>query len=332
MRAGVRDWAFVERVTEPALALAPRDYLDNIRSNLVADKIPDAVARRNTPVIFNWLVGVSQFQGISDANAAAYAHKHGLASWDEIASALYGNPTCPRLGSYWQFEGCRYRKAKHTCAEPQHLGSCPLPTHPARKGALIIAAYALALFVRDICSGDLIGWVDQRLAEADAGLDAPDRAVRMGAALLEPLRQIYGIGEKVWSMALADLLLGADPQRERWVSTGASMVVIDTLMHNYLHRTGILRRFEAEHPYGPRCYAPGGCSTIIRGLADRIDARAFNPAFPACFPRFVQSAIYRFCSTSNLNICNGNVIDDRQRCRNVRCPVFSECGRIPLHG
>src|SRR5215218_3991107 len=102
----------------------------------------------------------------------------------------------------------------------------------------------------------------------------------MGEALLEPLGHIYGIGSKVWSMALADLLLGADPGRERWVTTGASMVVIDTLLHNHLHRTGTLRRFGAEHPYGARCYAEGGCADIVRDLARRIDAREFNPDFP----------------------------------------------------
>jgi hypothetical protein len=42
-------------------------------------------------------------------------------------------------------------------------------------------------------------------------------------------------------------------------------------------------------------------------LAERIDAREFNPAFPASFPRLVQSAIWRFCSNSNFNVCNGNL-------------------------
>jgi hypothetical protein len=108
------------------------------------------------------------------------------------------------------------------------------------------------------------------------------------------------------------------------------MVVIDTLMHNHLHRTGTLRRFGAEHPYGPWCYAPGGCADIIRGLARRVDAREFNPAFPACFPRFVQFAIWRLCSASELDVCNGNRIDDRDRCRNASCPVFPDCGRVAL--
>ncbi|WP_133117199.1 hypothetical protein [Mesorhizobium sanjuanii] len=107
-------------------------------------------------------------------------------------------------------------------------------------------------------------------------------------------------------MALSDLLLVADPGRERWVTTGASMVVIDTLVHNFLHRTACLRRFDAEHSYGPRCYGPGGSADVIAGIAERFDARTINPAFPACFPRLVEHAIWRFCAAGRFNICNGN--------------------------
>jgi hypothetical protein len=197
---------------------------------------------------------------------------------------------------------------------------------------LIQAAYALFLFLRDICDGDFVGWVDGRLAAADPGLDAPDRGMQMGAALLEPLRHVYGIGDKVWSFALADFLLAGDPNREQWVTTGASMVVVDSLLHNHLHRTGVLRRFGAEHPYGPRCYAVGGCSDIIRGLAQRVDAREINEEFPPCFPRLIQFAVWRMCSTSEFNVCNGTRIDDRARCQNTMCPVFPDCDRVPLHG
>jgi hypothetical protein len=186
------------------------------------------------------------------------------------------------------------------------------------------------LFVRDIGDNDLIAWIDRRLAASDPGPDPPDRGERMAEALLEPLSHIYGIGERVWSMALADLLLGADLGRERWVTTGASMVVIDTFLHNHLHRTGSLRRFGAEHPYGARCYAAGRCADIVRGLAERVDARVFNPDFPACFPRFVQFAVWRLCSASELDVCNGNRIDDRDRCHNACCPVFPDCDWVAL--
>ena len=321
-------WAYLRRITGPALAVAPRDYLANIRANLEADGVSAAVARRDTPALFGFLLGVAQFQGISDRNAAAFARRHGLVTWRDIAEALDARPSCRRLRAYWSFEGCGYRKSAGTCAEPSHIARCPLPQHPARKGSLIQAAYALFFFIRDVSGGDLIGWIDHRLAEADPGVGSPHRAAIMGSALLEPLTNIHGIGEKVWSLALADLLLAADPARERWVTTGAGMVVVDTLLHNHLHRTGILRRFSAGHRYGPDCYAPDGCASIISGLAERIDAREFNPEFPACFPRWVQLAVWRFCSTLELNICNGNLIEDCDRCRNARCPVYSECERL----
>ena len=88
--------------SDPGSTYLPRQ----IRANLVADGIPDAVARRDTPWIFDWLIGVSQFQGISDANAAAYTAKHGIVGWDDIRSALDAGPACHRLRSYWHFEGC----------------------------------------------------------------------------------------------------------------------------------------------------------------------------------------------------------------------------------
>jgi len=45
---------------------------------------------------------------------------------------------------------------------------------------------------------------------------------------------------------------------------------------------------------------------ILHLLAANIDARQFNPTFPATFPRFVQSAIWRYCAEDGLDICNGN--------------------------
>ena len=62
------------------------------------------------------------------------------------------------------------------------------------------------------------------------------------------------------------------------------------------------------------CYRRGGCAEIVEAVAKRIDARAFNPTFPAVFPRFVQHAIWRYCAQSGLAVCNGNRIDDRKSC------------------
>jgi hypothetical protein len=126
------------------------------------------------------------------------------------------------------------------------------------------------------------------------------------------------------------LLGGADNQRPLWVEVGGTFVAVDTLVHNFLHRTGILNRLRADHPYGDRCYRPGGCAEILRLVAARIDARQFNPAFPPTFPRFVQSAIWRYCTEDGLDVCNGNRIDDDARCDNRHCQLFRRCDRIAL--
>ena len=36
---------------------------------------------------------------------------------------------------------------------------------------------------------------------------------------------------KVLHMSMANLLLGGDPTRERWVTAGTTMVAVDTLVH-----------------------------------------------------------------------------------------------------
>jgi hypothetical protein len=97
-------------------------------------------------------------------------------------------------------------------------------------------------------------------------------------------------------MTLSGLLLAASDRHPHWFETGKGMIAIDTLVHNFLHRTGILHDCGASHAYGAGCYGIGGCAEIARAVASRIDASAFNARFPKVFPRFVQHAIWRFCA------------------------------------
>ena len=69
----------------------------------------------------------------------------------------------------------------------------------------------------------------------------------------------------------------------------------------------------------------------MRQVAHEIDARTFDPNFPAAtFPRFVRHALWAFCAQDGLNVCNGNQIDDSQACEKVSCPVFESCAWVPL--
>jgi len=108
-----------------------------------------------------------------------------------------------------------------------------------RNGRLNQAAYSLFLFMRDVANGDFVGWIDRRLADADLA-SASDRAARLRQAVVEPLTHAYGVSNKVLSMALAGFLLAGDSRRALWIEAGAVMIAVDTLVHNFLHRTGIL--------------------------------------------------------------------------------------------
>src|SRR6266487_743450 len=263
------------------------NLIDKIRADLDADGVRAAMKKRDTAAVFDWLIAALSYQEISDQIAFDYMEEHGYVQWQDINQKLAQGVTCPQLKSYWHFHGCRYAKLRGTCAEPDHIARCPLPTHDLRNGHLNQAAYSLYLFIRDIAEGDLIGWIDQRLQAANnpAG---PDRLARLRDAVIAPLREIYGVSDKVLTMALSSILLGAPKKLRLWREVGASMIAIDTLVHNFLHRTGILHRFDADHAYGSACYRPGGCAEIIETVTGRIDASAFNPTFPAIFPRFVQ--------------------------------------------
>ena len=84
--------------------------------------------------------------------------------------------------------------------------------------------------------------------------------------------------EKVSRAELLELARQKSPLvkfRGQWIEAGAAMIAIDTLVHNFLHRTGILRQLRADHPYGSGCYATGGCAAIIEHIAGEIDARRF---------------------------------------------------------
>jgi hypothetical protein len=299
------------------------------RADLKAQGILAAVAAHNTAALFDWLMDAVSYQGISDAVAAGYMARHGQATWPGIRRGLDAGPPCPKLATYWHYHGCRYDKTRQTCAEPTHMAQCPVPTHRLRNGRLNQTAYSLFLFIRDIAGGDLVAWIDRSLANAD-DRSAPDRSAQLREALLGPLRCVYGVSDKVLSMSLATLLLGAGQGRPGWVETGGSMIAVDTLVHNFLHRTGILHRLHGQHPYGPGCYRQGGCAEIIETIARQIDAREFNRRFPKTFPRFVQLAIWSYCAQSGLDVCNGNRIDDRQSCLNVYCQIVNICDRMTL--
>src|SRR5690242_9730819 len=139
------------------------DLIDDIGADLWAERVPTAIRRHDTARVFDWLMAALSYQGISDQVATDYMAAHGRARWADINAGLAANPTCPKLKSFWHFEGCRYDKTSRTCAEPDHVDACPLPRHDLRNGRLNHTAYSLFLFVRDLADDDLVRWLDDRV-------------------------------------------------------------------------------------------------------------------------------------------------------------------------
>ena len=303
--------------------------IDDIRESLAAKDVLQAVREHNSEHVFEWLMANFSLQGISDAVATSFMKRHGRLRSRDLAKGLQAPPSCPKLRTYWHFDKCGYHKGSGSCFEPEHFLNCPLPTHPLRNGRLNQTAYSLFLFIRDAADGDLIHWIDRQLAAADLA-EAPDRVARMRNALIDPLCNVYGVSHKVLTMTLSQLLIGGGQERERWNEVGVSMIAVDTLVHNFLHRTGIIQRLGGVHRYGTACYQTGGCADLIEQLSAIIDARAFNQNFPPVFPRFVQHAIWRYCAQAGLDVCNGNRIDDRERCQHIYCRLYSNCDRRHL--
>ena len=132
-----------------------------------------AIERHDTARLFDWLVQALSYQGIADGIAHDYMQRHGKARWARIKASLARNPSCPKLGGYWRFYDCRYRKASATCAEPRHIAACPLPRQPLRNGHLNQMAYSLFLFMRDVADDDLVAWIDAQFGSVNS--QSPNR-------------------------------------------------------------------------------------------------------------------------------------------------------------
>jgi hypothetical protein len=108
---------------------------------------------------------------------------------------------------------------------------------------------------------------------------APNRHQLMQEALVGPMRHIYGVSDKVVTMTLSSVLIAAPDIRPNWFEAGSQMIVVDTLIHNFLHRTGILQRFDVGHACGAACYRQGHCADILRLVSASINARRFNQRY-----------------------------------------------------
>lgn len=213
------------RIIQAIYRLAGSDkLLDANAVDPTREILRDALRNRDTGLIFNWLAGVFALQGISDRVAIAYMERNGSASWKTLSADHARKPRCPKLTSFWHYEGCGYSKTLRTCARPDHFRNCPVPTMRLRNGRLNVTAWSLFLFIKDVADGDFVKWLGQRIRTEKR---RPRTIQGDRNRLLEPLSGVFGVANKILSMALSDLLLAAPAKWRGWNRIGGSLIVVD---------------------------------------------------------------------------------------------------------
>src|SRR5579863_3119408 len=84
----------VRRICQVAGA---RSIVDDSWVGLAQHGVIAAVRRHDTAVIFDWLLDMVSYQGVSDSIAWGYMEHHGRVRWHDIAEALAVEPSCPKL-------------------------------------------------------------------------------------------------------------------------------------------------------------------------------------------------------------------------------------------
>src|SRR5215213_9659701 len=72
-------------------------WVDDLQSDAAENGLIAAVKHHDTGAIFDWLMGLLSFQGISDAVAEGYMERHGNITWAEIRAAVAIEPGCTKL-------------------------------------------------------------------------------------------------------------------------------------------------------------------------------------------------------------------------------------------
>lgn len=290
--------------------------------------------RAKTRDLFRSFMGHFSLQGISDKIVAEFRAKHGAITYLQISRRINtqrkNHPNlCGKLKSFELFKSCGYKKEKFTCKNMRMLMRCPLRFHVLLKGVLNVKAYSFYFYLGDECHGDLITHIDNIiLKHFRVGVDEPSATIAAKDDLIGSLTKIFGVGNKLANMTLSSFLM-ADQTRVYHIKVARALVAIDSLVHNFFHRTGALQLYECSHNYGPSCFK--NCVQIVNTLSKHIDVKIFKEDQPRYFPRFVQHSIWYFCAGDGADICNGKNIDDSEPCNMEGiCPVYDLCGRITL--
>jgi len=279
---------------------------------------------RKSIKLYKYLMEAFLYTGGSDqSNEGHYRKQKNKPTFNKIRKALLA-AECPKLVCFETFKNCGYRKMARTCNNPELIETCPLPKFDMKRGTLNQMVFSLYFFLRDVCQNDFYQFVQ---AHFDQGKKECYQVKGQVENFIQVFSQVYNVGPKLIDMAFSHLFFTQYPGWD-YRTVGAEMVAIDTLVHNFLARTGTLDEYKKFHKYGLACHTQKGCLGVIEEIAQEIDCRKYNKEYPAYFPRLVQLYIWAYCSMTGENICNGNKC--KQSKPNRECELYTRNWCMPF--
>jgi hypothetical protein len=187
--------------------------------------------------LYQYLVEAFLLSGSGDLSSQGYyAKQKHQPTFNRVKQAVNA-AHCPKLATFETFTGCGYRK-NNKCNEPAFLSTCPLPTFDMKRGALNQMAFSLYLFLRDVAGRDFYTFTKDHFGQCQS---ADGTINELLESFIGKVTTIANVGPKLAHMSLSCLFLTTYPGWDYRV-VGERMIAVDSLVHTFLHRTGILDR------------------------------------------------------------------------------------------
>ncbi len=254
---------------------------------------PDELAAGDDAAIFRLFVTLAMYQALRDVVIMRQQHDLPRASMRVVADVTFvrrsiGTHDCSVLRSADDFEqGCDVAKSGKSVDCGRRPGTC---CHV--KDATVVFN-RMGDMGKLPTSAWLRIWKDGGVGELLTNVCREESSPSKRAALLvERFALVHRVGRKLATMVVSALSTPAlAPGLTPWFPDvdGNELVVIDT---NVARAVDTLRVLGAPRTYDAR-------ERWLREQAAHLDLREFRADLPSYSPRFVQEALYAFCSKSN---------------------------------
>lgn len=302
------------------------ELLEDKSEEYIKLAIKDALEGKNAKLYRFFLDAFKYVGGSNLVNEKVWEEMNPKPTYHRIRNEL-GSAECPKLESFDQFDRCGYSKSQKDsgkpCTMPRFFNECPLPQYDMKNGKLNQMVFSTYLFLKDRCQGDFPGFIKEIFGTPQQVEKLEEEELNARVKTLEnEMCRIFNVGPKLINMTMSSLFY-AKTGKWNYRRVFPQMAAVDSLVHEFLHRTGTLKLFGREHKYGEKvCHSPEGCVGVINDIARQIDCRRYNKDYPEYYPRMVQVCIWKFCTEScNQKNCKYEELDEG-------CEFFDWCEHL----